>query len=338
VASSKGKIGYFEWARALGALAIVALHVQVACALSQSLSDAHATSLFVEAEILVPLTRWAVPVFFMISGALLLDPERQMGWRKVGRHVWRLALVLLTFGFAFCLMEQAFDDHALGLAQLGAAVVALLSGDTWDHLWFLYALIDLYLLTPLVRPFVAGASRRELGWVIVGLWAMHCVVHTVNVLSGEYFVYLSSLPYALVYYLAGYWLHRYGRLSRGVVAAGLVSVVACMVLYALLDDAGAGVVLPEHAFMLPYAVMVFLALKRWLDRPVETHPVVALLADYSFGIYVIHPLFGHVIILLGHPMEWPFPLVQVAIFVAGVLGSIAITWLVRRIPLFRGKI
>ena len=114
MASSQGKIGYFEWARALGAQAIVALHVQVACALSQSLSDAHAMSLFVEAEILVPLTRWAVPVFFMISGALLLDPERQMGWRKVGRHVWRLALVLLTFGLAFCLMEQAFDDQCTG--------------------------------------------------------------------------------------------------------------------------------------------------------------------------------------------------------------------------------
>ena len=73
--SKPAQIAYFQRARCLGALAVVLLHV-----LSVPLADTpvevigHARA-FVWYEAQTVLTRWAVPVFFMITGALLLDPS-----------------------------------------------------------------------------------------------------------------------------------------------------------------------------------------------------------------------------------------------------------------------
>lgn len=42
----------------------------------------------------------------MISGALLLNPGKTTGWKDVRRYERRMALVLATFGYLYCLLEQ----------------------------------------------------------------------------------------------------------------------------------------------------------------------------------------------------------------------------------------
>ena len=81
--TERRKIDWFEWARVLGALAIVALHAMRVTELAPGLAAAHARLFGVEAVLQIPLARWAVPVFLMVSGALLLDPGRKMPPRKI---------------------------------------------------------------------------------------------------------------------------------------------------------------------------------------------------------------------------------------------------------------
>ena len=98
----------------MGALAVVALHAMRATELAPGLAAAHPSLFWVEGIAQIPLARWAVPVFFMMSGALILDPGREMPLRKVGRYIWRMAFILLTVGFAFCLMETVAKNAAHG--------------------------------------------------------------------------------------------------------------------------------------------------------------------------------------------------------------------------------
>jgi hypothetical protein len=42
--------------------------------LAPGLAAAHPSLFWVEGIVQIPLARWAVPVFFMMSGALILDP------------------------------------------------------------------------------------------------------------------------------------------------------------------------------------------------------------------------------------------------------------------------
>ena len=116
-------INYFQWIRACGAVAIVLLHAFVTLHIAGegSLSPVRVG---IEEALSITLTRWAVPAFFMVSGALMLDPSRTMGWDKILRHVWRLVFVLLTFGLAFALVESISNQHFVVDAQENSAECA----------------------------------------------------------------------------------------------------------------------------------------------------------------------------------------------------------------------
>ena len=50
------------------------------------------------------------------------------------------------------------------------AVSLILSGDPYYHLWFLYAILGLYLVTPALRLFVRSANQAQrLGVIAIGL-------------------------------------------------------------------------------------------------------------------------------------------------------------------------
>lgn len=337
--SGTQRIRYFDWARALGALAVVALHVVVTTARVDAFWNVQQDVFFVEGIACIPLARGAVPAFFMMSGALMLDPAREMGWRKVGRHVWRLCFVLLTWGFAFSLVEAALDAGGLSPAVVGEAAVNTLGGRSWDHLWFLYALLVLYAITPILRPWVARASRQELGLATLVLWGALCVAPTLSLLLGVGVLDWVRLPYSLVYYLAGLYAHRYLRLDGRVVVAG---VAACLAMAALrllhvpnADDA----VMPQYAFALPLGVLALCLLRRLVgETDISSRPVMRVLADYSFGIYVLHPLFCHLVVWFARPEAWPLGLLQAFMFVASIVGSVALSWLCRQIPCLGDKL
>jgi len=329
-------IHYFVWLRALGAVAIVLLHTFVTLHIAggDSLSSVRVQ---IEDVLLVVLSRWAVPVFFMMSGALMLDPEREMGWDKTLRHVWRLGFVLLTFGFAFCIIEEAIQQGGiLSVSVILTAFVNLLNENSWDHMWFIYQLLGFYLMTPIIRPWLAQASRRELGVVSLTTCLLFFVCRFASKFLHFIVYYGVYLPQCFAYYLAGYYIHRYLKFDWRWAVAGAISLTVTVFGLAVLGWEWAGE--PMRGLIAPYSVAVMLAAKRYLDKPVEGHRLIALLADFSFGIYIIHPLFQHLLVRVVDIVTWPAVVADLAMTVVSLVLSIAFIWLLRFVPGFRGKV
>ena len=328
-------INYFVWLRAFGAVAIVVLHAFVTLHLAGA-GQISALRLDVEETLTIVLARWAVPVFFMMSGALMLDPTREMGWRKTLRHVWRLGFVLLTFGYAFCLVEVFIAWGGFGPDVLVRAFYNLWREHSWDHMWFVYQLLGFYLMTPFLRPWVAQASREEYGRVSLVTCLLFFVARFASGFTPSIFYYGVYLPQCFAYYLIGYYVHRYLTFDYRWALAGTVSVVATLVCVIHFNWDWAAE--PVRGLIAPYAIALMLAAKRWLDKPVDTHRVVALLADYSFGIYLIHPAFQHLLVRLFDMMALPAVVADVTMMVVPLALSVAFVTVVRLIPGFKDKI
>ena len=59
--------------------------------------------------------QFGVPVFVMISGALFLNPAKEIGFPLLLRkYVKRIALALLVFGLPMCLVETYFSKSGGG--------------------------------------------------------------------------------------------------------------------------------------------------------------------------------------------------------------------------------
>lgn len=329
-------IDAFDWARAAGALVIVLLHAFVCIHRASAPEVLGAGRMMVENGIALVLARWAVPVFFMMSGALMLDPVRDMSWRKVARHVWRMVFVLLTIGLAFCVIEEAVEAGGLSVQVLGQSFVNLARGRSWDHLWFVYAMIGCYLLTPLLRAFVAQASERELRLVTLGMVVLLQGVNTLSQLTGQSLWMPLGLPVNLSWYVLGYYAHTYLRLDRRLAVGAAALMAGMLAVRVIFDQSWVG--LPEYLPIVPWSLMVFLAFERLCQTPVSGHPLVELLARRSFGIYLIHPLWQHVLVRLTPIASLPALVADLGLFGASLVLSAASVWLLCLIPAFRDKL
>ncbi len=283
------------------------------------------------------LTRWAVPVFLMISGVLLLEPSKRVAWKDVWRYERRMILVLITFGYLFCLMEEYVAIRCVGLRLFRESLLNLLSGKSWSHLWYLYALMGIYLLLPVFRSYVASATREDQRTFLIVLFVFTVLVSSVNEIFGTELKTFVWLPCYVFYFLLGHYAFRWVSLdARLAVICVVLTIAGCVVQvsYVLGGSYGAWVRGPASPFVTALSLLVFLSFKRWLDRPYKPNGVVALLSSYSLGIYVLHPLFLNVAykaLGLG-PWSMPPVIFEVGMWSFAFFGSVAMMWVLRKIP------
>lgn len=332
---SRKTIQYFQWLRALGAVGIVILHA-IFTRHNAGVPNSDLESL-VDGVVCIVAGRWAVPVFFMMSGALMLDPSRPMDWPKMLGHVWRLGFVLLTFGSAFCLIEAAVQAGGISMAVVGQALLHLVTARSWDHLWFVYQLLGFYLVTPLIRPWVAQASRQEYGRVALVACVLLLGFYGISAFIPKGVLYYGfEVPHCFAYYLLGHYVHQYVELDRRWVALGVLSLLATILLWRPLGYTWSTD--PNRGVVAPFAVLVLLLAKRYLEVPIDAYPGMRLLADYSFGIYLVHPAFQHLLMLMPYVRDLPLVPANTTLAIVPLAASILTVWLLRFIPAFKGKV
>ena len=284
--------------RAVAVMAVVVIHV-AATALQRV---APGSAGWWAADVYHAAVVWAVPVFVMISGALLLDPRRPYtACEFLARRAGRI-LVPLVFWSAVYLGVRFYR----GQVDAVQAAVDLLFGVPYAHLWYLYMAAGLYLATPPLRGFVAGASRADLRYAT----ALALTVGMAANLAG----YLIGLPSPLAvilfvpfvgYYLLGHLLSDRRAEARLPSPAVLITVAAVA---SILTAIGTGLIrqsLPEFTgwkilcdqlspTVMAAAVALYLtapAIERGSGpAAVALRRVGGWVAPYALGIYVVHPL------------------------------------------------
>lgn len=116
-------------------------------------------------------TRACVPVFLMVTGVLLLN--RQENLPVFFRKRYMRILPPLVFWSVFYLGWYTVQGQDYG--GLLASLKTLFRGPVAFHLWYLYAIVGIYLFVPFLRHIWQSASRAEQHlylflWVAVSAW------------------------------------------------------------------------------------------------------------------------------------------------------------------------
>ena len=121
------------------------------------------------------LARFAVPVFFMCTGALMLAPERRLTGRDIFRRYFlRVLVILLVWAWLYYVYNVAGTYLFTGWLEPNwflNSIVHTLRFNHHLHLYYLQILLLLYAALPVLRALVRGATERELDWAVF-LWAV----------------------------------------------------------------------------------------------------------------------------------------------------------------------
>lgn len=167
------------------------------------------------------LSHAAVPLFLMASGALLLDPARELSLKKLyTRNFPRLLAALLAWAWGYKLVyllgRRAL--HASALVQAGKEVLLF---QHEGHLYYLHMMLLVYAFLPVTRLIARHAGRTLLAYLL-GLWFLLGIIYPTvkpfwpfRSLTGIPAQWLMNMTYASI----GYTLLGYA-LSHGAVPGG----------------------------------------------------------------------------------------------------------------------
>lgn len=178
--SENKEIFWVHFVRAMAVLFVVLLHVAAQILQLDVPFESYAWWV---ANIIDSAMRFCVPLLFMLSGFLLVGKQEPLGefFRK---RMSKIAIPLIIWSLVYIcwiLLVEAKDPTPISpfTEEIGQAVTqmfpfslfGLLFAPAYYHLWFMYALIGLYLCIPLVRILVQNADRSLLKYFVV-LWAI----------------------------------------------------------------------------------------------------------------------------------------------------------------------
>lgn len=152
------------------------------------------------------LVTWCVPIFLMISGYLFLNPERTLTYPvMIKKYCRRIALAILLFGVPYAASELVVAEKSLRVMMIPEALKMTLTGHTWSHMWYLYLILFLYLITPLLKKVLQLLPV----WSVVAVMAVIFLGSSVAPFLNKV-LDINSIPVLpdggvyFLYYLCGY--------------------------------------------------------------------------------------------------------------------------------------
>lgn len=185
-----------QWMRCVAAFFVVLIH---------AVDLSSRTGVFFSA-----IARFSVPVFVLISGYYMLQKHRSF-LELAKRSGFLLLQLIFWSSVQFCVELGLGTRIWKGVTDF---VYTILAGG--GHFWYLYALIGLYLFTPILQVFTNHADKHTYGYALVLLFLLGSPLTIA--LRMERFSLLAAIvdnmkiPHVLGFiflYLMGDWLRRY---------------------------------------------------------------------------------------------------------------------------------
>lgn len=169
------------------------------------------------------LVTWCVPIFLLISGYLFLNPERTLTYPvMIKKYCRRIALAILLFGVPYAASELVVVERTFRIRMIPEALKMTLTGHTWSHMWYLYLILFLYLITPLLKKMLRVLPVWGVGTVMAVIFLGSSVAPFLNkVLDVNSIPVLPDGGVYFLYYLCGYlFVVREVRVDKGRNAGG----------------------------------------------------------------------------------------------------------------------
>lgn len=293
---------------------------------------------------------WVVPVFLMISGALLLGSRQLVDepGRFYKKRALRIGPALIAWNLIYLVGVRIWlRDEVL---STGRILQLLYDSSVFTQLYFLWIVVGLYAVAPLIATFLrqGGHSRAAvtatvlLGTSLVAYMLPGILAHF-NVIRPISLNFLTLwIPY-VGYFVSGYALRNVRLKSFSLVAAVLV--VAAMTAFTIWHYGNKGILplvdifINESYFGVLVAAVslgvfvVGLSLADGLKLPRKMAAATVALSNASFGVFLVHFVIFELIRLNVAAVSTQHSLWALAVtYVVTLAGSFAVSLIGLRVP------
>lgn len=295
----KEKYIYLDVARIIATIAVVLVHI---ASLKPNWTiydfDSPEWKIFCSYAL---ITKWAAPLFCLISGALFLDPDKNVTAKKLyTKNIPRILVGLIVWS-TFHILSLV---HIFDMELTTAAFIKKVAAGHY-HQWYLYMIIGFYILVPVLRKITADKKSTQyllaiaiaINFVIPFLQLHQKLDWTVSITDQMF----MELPGYLAYFLVGYYIHKYdfSKITKAFIYIGGVASFFIAITQTIAKS------IENNAFFKPYTnyysvtvliqtIFMFVLIKDICSKinfKPRCEKALAVLSKDTFGIYQMHPFF-----------------------------------------------
>ena len=252
-----------------------------------------------EGLILNAVTRFAVPVFLMISGALLLG--RKISLDKAIRKAIIAGIALFVWSFAFILTKKILWNDGNVIHD---TLMIFFNKRVSGHLWYGYLLIWIYLFSPILNIMYESLSNKmRIYFIILGLLipsAVDSVIYyfslDVQILQNSFFIYMN-LGYISVLFIGRMIYENKEKIP--VILGGISSVIGLVLTILLTEGISRRLGVSTHTFfseleignvMYAFGIMLLGCKLSWKGDNTFIKKIIIKVSELAMGIYFSHAL------------------------------------------------
>lgn len=287
-----GRTAYFDLLNIVSCIAVLVLHMNSA---SWNFEDTWLWRQALGAEV---VCYFAVPVFFMLTGATLMGyRERCTTLQFLRKRSIKILIPYFVWSTFYYLLSIVTGTGEVGIRQLIEAFTAYKAQPVF---WFMQAVFNIYLCLPFLS-LLADKKYEMLRWYLIGLGIVTRMLlpmcsQYLGISFGSYSG-LFCMDGVLLYALLGYQLAQctISKSAKTVVVLAAIAALAVRYFGTILLSVRQGTLVTDFygyttVWALLPAMAVFLMAK---DIPMNnisdaTRRVLALLSSFSFGVYLMH--------------------------------------------------
>lgn len=291
------------------------------------------------------LTRFCVPIFFMASGALMIGSSVNIS--TFFKRRFSKILIPLVFWSFFYYIFTLYINSDFGNFSVSDALRQLISQPSSIHLWFLYAILGIYLTIPLWASI--NSEKKMMAMVYyTALWFLFAslfpflrllAIDVPKDLGSWYFVNETVQFYNYSgYFSLGYVLFclKDSKQVRNIsIVAYLVSSIIIFFLV-LFDSQEKKMISQDYwDFKAPFVVImsisIFLIIKSFDGFLAKINKPLSYIANLTFGVYLCHVAFIYLVCniyswaLESVPMFLRIPIQSTAVLLLSFLATFFIS-------------
>lgn len=290
------------------------------------------------------LFRPAVPIFVMITGALLLP--QVIGLRDFLQK--RLKRILMPFIFwsiiylVFFLALKVRDEGTATLQNIAPWIGTQLLQGSAAHLWYVYMIIGIYLFIPIIKPWVQTASNKALFYFLI-IWIITLVINQQKIFL------VDDTPLNIRYFSGyiGYLILGYYMANRMIVTKNIMAWAAFFLITGYLVTLYGTYVLSTQNGMFSDSYYEYLTINVMLmtasiftlfkgSNPTLSIRLIAgrsLISKYGYGIYLNHFLVLSVISYFHFDYSFANPIISIpAITLVCLAISTLMVYILQQLP------
>lgn len=269
------------------------------------------------------LSRAGVPMFILLSGALLLNEDKSMDTKKFYKKnlltmVFLAVGWVLAYGLFYAVLLPLIEGNPVYLNNFIDFLISF-KGSEYPHLWYMLMVIGLYLMIPVLRLFVKRENKKYILGIIISAVIVQFGARTADffTISSDMAVstfltkfHLEPVTGFVGYLLIGWYFNEY-TLKKGTRIVLYILGIAAFVISTLVVYFNITAIPQIRDYMyselslmaLIYGCALFVFIQSLCAGKKTNSRLIAVMSDCTFGVYLFHVVVLEIFVRIILPYE-----------------------------------